>query len=128
MGGFFGIRSGNASSKPSAISITSVCRRGLTSSATSQDKANCGQRFVVSNGLAAIWRYNLWTTKLYDRTSDAISLDEIERIVLTSLALDCAHARENAEARSRRRVSSGRPENNSLDSATDVAVCYGCSS
>jgi len=34
------------------------------------------------------------TAKLYDRTSYAISLDEIKRIVLTSLALDCANARE----------------------------------
>ena len=48
------------------------------------------------------------TTKLYDRTSYAISLDEIERIVLASLALDCAHARENAVARVRLRVIDGR--------------------
>jgi hypothetical protein len=44
--------------------------------------------------------------------------------VLISLALDCAHARENAEAMGRRRVIGGRPKNNSLDTATDVAVCY----
>jgi len=64
------------------------------------------------------------TTKLYDRTIYTISLDEIERIVLTSLALDCAPERENAEARGRRRVIGGRPKNNLLDYATHVAVRY----
>jgi hypothetical protein len=34
--------------------------------ATAQGKANCGQRFVESNCLSAIWRYNFWQTLTED--------------------------------------------------------------
>src|SRR5262249_38266854 len=34
--------------------------------ATAQGKADCGQRFVESNGLSNIWRYNLWQSLTED--------------------------------------------------------------